>query len=73
MCPQAVVAAVDRERGHVQLATAPLEPFPGAMLRNPQRVFRLAEEMLAQRRRREEAAAREARLQVRGRLLLSSP
>lgn len=51
-----MILSQDRDRGRVTLSTKKLEPEPGDMLRNPQKVFESAEEMAANFRARVEAA-----------------
>ncbi len=40
-----MILSQDRERGRVTLSTKKLEPTPGDMLRDPQKVFEKAEEV----------------------------
>ena len=58
---QVMVLSQDKERGRVTLSTKKLEPSPGDMLRDPQRVFENAEAMAESFRKRVEAAELSAR------------
>jgi len=42
-----MIIDLDAERGRISLSTKALEPEPGDMLTNPQKVFDRAEEMAA--------------------------
>lgn len=52
---QVMVLSTDAQRGRITLSTKKLEPTPGDMLRNPQRVYEQAEQMAADFRTRIEA------------------
>eukprot|EP00983_Pelagomonas_calceolata_P035695 1117640-Pelagomonas_calceolata.AAC.14 len=56
-----MVLSQDRDRGRVTLSTKKLEPTPGDMLRDPQRVFENADLMAETFRKRVEAAELSAR------------
>ncbi|KAF5830247.1 plastid ribosomal protein S1 [Dunaliella salina] len=56
-----MVLSQDRDRGRVTLSTKKLEPTPGDMLRDPQRVFENADYMAETFRKRVEAAELSAR------------
>lgn len=58
---QVMVLSQDRDRGRVTLSTKKLEPQPGDMLRDPQRVFENADAMAESFRKRVEAAELSAR------------
>ncbi|WP_348239869.1 hypothetical protein [Funiculus sociatus] len=42
-----MILDVDTQRGLISLSTKALEPEPGHMLKNPQKVYEKAEEMAA--------------------------
>lgn len=44
---KALILDVNTERGLISLSTKALEPEPGDMLKNPQKVYEKAEEMAA--------------------------
>ncbi|MEP0852674.1 hypothetical protein [Trichocoleus sp. FACHB-40] len=44
---KAMILDVDTQRGLISLSTKALEPEPGHMLKNPQKVYEKAEEMAA--------------------------
>ena len=44
---QVMILTLDKEKGRVSLSTKKLEPTPGDMLRDPDLVFRRADEMAA--------------------------
>jgi len=56
-----MILSQDRERGRVSLSTRKLEPTPGDMVRNPQKVYEKADEMAASFRERVAAAEAAAR------------
>ena len=63
---QVMVLSQDRDRGRMSLSTKKLEPLPGDMLRDPQKVYDQADEMAAAFRERlaqAEAMARQEQVQ----------
>ena len=61
LCLQVMILSQDKDRGRMSLSTKKLEPTPGDMLRDPQKVYDMADEMAAdfkQRLAQAEATAR---------------
>ena len=58
---QAIILEQDPVRSRTALSTKKLEPTPGDMLRNPKKVFDMAEEMAADFRKRMAEAENSAR------------